>query len=232
MLETCPGMTTQRSNNNTTRHPARRSAPCSARSDSPSAPRPCPCRRTRPGPTTTDDLLPMMTLGCGEARLDRVPSAQTIASPERMPRLPSSQLTSTPCRVQACASAGPAPSAAIRGDAESRPPAPDDGHAVLRRLSCRHDRRRLVTGFRFKAQHRASHCSDVAATNYRINSIDWGNFAGRARASLAKVVLPLQERPSGEMAEWLKAHAWKACVRETVPWVRIPLSPPEVHVTI
>ena len=31
------------------------------------------------------------------------------------------------------------------------------------------------------------------------------------------------------MAEWLKAHAWKACVRETVPWVRIPLSPPHRH---
>ncbi len=31
------------------------------------------------------------------------------------------------------------------------------------------------------------------------------------------------------MAEWLKAHAWKACVRETVPWVRIPLSPPAAH---
>jgi hypothetical protein len=44
--------------------------------------------------------------------------------------------------------------------------------------------------------------------------------------SLAKVAGPLQDRPSGEMAEWLKAHAWKACVRETVPWVRIPLSPP------
>src|ERR1700712_4710546 len=44
--------------------------------------------------------------------------------------------------------------------------------------------------------------------------------------SLAKVVLALQERATGEMAEWLKAHAWKACVRETVPWVRIPLSPP------
>src|SRR6202451_3698093 len=44
--------------------------------------------------------------------------------------------------------------------------------------------------------------------------------------SLAKRVPPLQERASGEMAEWLKAHAWKACVRETVPWVRIPLSPP------
>jgi integrase len=29
------------------------------------------------------------------------------------------------------------------------------------------------------------------------------------------------------MAERLKAHAWKACVRESVPWVRIPLPPPE-----
>ena len=34
------------------------------------------------------------------------------------------------------------------------------------------------------------------------------------------------------MAEWLKAHAWKACVRETVPWVRIPLSPPDVVVIV
>ena len=30
------------------------------------------------------------------------------------------------------------------------------------------------------------------------------------------------------MAEWLKAHAWKACVRDTVPWVRIPLPPPHL----
>ncbi len=28
------------------------------------------------------------------------------------------------------------------------------------------------------------------------------------------------------MAEWLKAHAWKACLGETLSWVRIPLSPP------
>ena len=28
------------------------------------------------------------------------------------------------------------------------------------------------------------------------------------------------------MAEWLKAHAWKACMRATVSWVRIPSSPP------
>ena len=33
---------------------------------------------------------------------------------------------------------------------------------------------------------------------------------------------------SGEVAEWLKAHAWKACIRETVSWVRIPPSPPSV----
>src|SRR5438067_1739496 len=28
------------------------------------------------------------------------------------------------------------------------------------------------------------------------------------------------------MAEWLKAHAWKACLGETLTRVRIPLSPP------
>src|SRR5258708_29376156 len=33
----------------------------------------------------------------------------------------------------------------------------------------------------------------------------------------------------GEMAEWLKAHAWKACLGETLTWVRIPLSPPEFY---
>ena len=31
---------------------------------------------------------------------------------------------------------------------------------------------------------------------------------------------------NGEMAEWLKAHAWKACLGETLTWVRIPVSPP------
>ncbi len=29
----------------------------------------------------------------------------------------------------------------------------------------------------------------------------------------------------GEVTEWLKEHAWKACVLEKVPRVRIPLSP-------
>jgi hypothetical protein len=31
----------------------------------------------------------------------------------------------------------------------------------------------------------------------------------------------------GEVAEWLKAHAWKACLGETPTWVRIPPSPPD-----
>ena len=29
----------------------------------------------------------------------------------------------------------------------------------------------------------------------------------------------------GEVSEWLKEHAWKACIRETVSRVRIPPSP-------
>jgi hypothetical protein len=31
------------------------------------------------------------------------------------------------------------------------------------------------------------------------------------------------------MAEWLKAHAWKACLGETLTRVRIPVSPPPVQ---
>ena len=30
----------------------------------------------------------------------------------------------------------------------------------------------------------------------------------------------------GEVSEWLKEHAWKACIGETLSRVRIPLSPP------
>ncbi len=34
------------------------------------------------------------------------------------------------------------------------------------------------------------------------------------------------------MAEWLKAHAWKACLGETLTWVRIPLSPPNTPISL
>src|SRR5262249_11088698 len=40
---------------------------------------------------------------------------------------------------------------------------------------------------------------------------------------IRKVVLTV--RTFGEMSEWFKEHAWKACVGVTPPWVRIPLSP-------
>src|ERR1700677_3844897 len=107
------------------------------------------------GPTVTDDLLPMTTLGCG---------------------------------VFGCRQSSPS------------------------------------TGFRFSALRGGRKPSEKFKIIKFFNRL-WKYARGRRR-SLAKILLPLQDKASGEMAEWLKAHAWKACVRETVPWVRIPLSPP------
>ena len=50
---------------------------------------PLPWLPNTPDPTCTDDLLPVITLGCGE-ELDRVRSDQMIASSESSPRRPSS----------------------------------------------------------------------------------------------------------------------------------------------
>ena len=36
----------------------------------------------------------------------------------------------------------------------------------------------------------------------------------------------------GEVAEWLKAHAWRACIRATVSRVRIPLPPPPKYMIL
>ena len=33
---------------------------------------------------------------------------------------------------------------------------------------------------------------------------------------------------NGEVSEWLKEHAWKVCIRESVSRVRTPLSPPNL----
>ena len=41
-----------------------------------------------------------------------------------------------------------------------------------------------------------------------------------------------RERQRGEMAEWFKAAVLKTAVLETVPGVRIPLSPPPVATRI
>src|SRR4029078_9539710 len=60
-----------------------------------------------------------------------------------------------------------------------------------------------------------------------------GRSPGRRVWSRAARVLRALARPSaltacGEVSEWLKEHAWKACVGETLPWVRIPPSPPRM----
>ena len=47
------------------------------------------------------------------------------------------------------------------------------------------------------------------------------------RAVIARWVCRYR-RGIGGVAEWLKAHAWKACIRGTVSWVRIPLPPPHL----
>jgi hypothetical protein len=41
-----------------------------------------------------------------------------------------------------------------------------------------------------------------------------------------------KQSSEGQVAEWFKAHAWNACVRESVPWVRIPPCPPDLLKTI
>src|SRR5260370_36867545 len=102
-----------------------------------------------------------------------------------------------------------------------------DGH-VFPAIDCRHLQSSPVTGHRFKA-------SDpkvpglAAIPDYPASSVSCGNFRDNGRVHLQNPSCPFKRVASGEMAEWLKAHAWKACVRETVPWVRIPLSPPAGH---
>jgi hypothetical protein len=68
--------------NNTMRNRAWRSASC--RSDHPAARRPCLGQQTTLAPTRTDDLLPMMTLGC-RRQARRTPSGQMSASPDNSP---------------------------------------------------------------------------------------------------------------------------------------------------
>ena len=43
-----------------------------------------------------------------------------------------------------------------------------------------------------------------------------GSFCGQMTCAIVS---------DGEMSEWLKELAWKACKRENVSWVRIPLPP-------
>jgi hypothetical protein len=59
------------------------------------------------------------------------------------------------------------------------------------------------------------------------------NWRGRPRSRAitpsVHAILKIHRPSNGEMAEWLKAHAWKACIGETLSRVRIPLSPPRIE---
>ena len=58
----------------------------------------------------------------------------------------------------------------------------------------------------------------LTTTEYNLQACASNSFQERAKATVL-----------GEMSEWLKEHAWKACVGVTLPRVRIPLSPP-IHI--
>ena len=47
----------------------------------------------------------------------------------------------------------------------------------------------------------------------------------RKKSSDSERILLFLQSTEGDLSEWLKEHAWKACKRETVSRVRIPQSP-------
>src|ERR1700687_2654802 len=72
------------------------------------------------------------------------------------------------------------------------------------------------------AKGRAGH-----AYQYQLSSLtEVSNRSGSRAFHRAARIKAVTSHDDGEMAEWLKAHAWKACLLERVTWVRIPLSPP------
>ena len=44
--------------------------------------------------------------------------------------------------------------------------------------------------------------------------------------------LTIKKNKGGEMAEWLKAPAWKACIPLKVSRFRIPFSPPIIYIKL
>src|SRR5258706_10299961 len=77
--------------------------------------------------------------------------------------------------------------------------------------------------------------NSMAATSY-VQPVKIGPFATPFTCACGHGIdeyiarLPRGGPPAawGEVAEWLKAHAWKACLGETLTRVRIPLSPPPI----
>ena len=65
----------------------------------------------------------------------------------------------------------------------------------------------------------------AASPRTAISNSPW-HSARLALGQPAAIFRRLLAATPGEVAEWFKAHAWNACIRETVSGVRIPLSPP------
>ena len=85
-------------------------------------------------------------------RLDRVPSAQMIASPDSMPRRPSSQLTSTPCTGAGLRQRRRRAARRIADIKIENASARSIVMSPLRRWNRRHIQSSSVTGFRFSVQ--------------------------------------------------------------------------------
>src|SRR5512147_2309874 len=78
----------------------------------------------------------------------------------------------------------------------------------------------------------------------RVSAIRMANIrTGRRGPTTEPTQLGLQEAvasprsrghkpPAGQVAEWLKAHAWNACIGASLSRVRIPLCPPDVSTAI
>ncbi|CAH1653837.1 hypothetical protein CHELA40_10852 [Chelatococcus asaccharovorans] len=70
-----------------------------------------------------------------------------------------------------------------------------------------------------------------SAARERSGAVPEHRAGDRQGVSGARSAVTLSPR-RGEVAEWLKAHAWNACIRATVSRVRIPLSPPDIYVSV
>ena len=75
-------------------------------------------------------------------------------------------------------------------------------------------------------------CKSLKTRAFRFKDVIAYGVCDNHRPTARKLLILKRPAPSersesrGEMSEWLKEHAWKACVGETLPRVRIPLSPP------
>ena len=81
----------------------------------------------------------------------------------------------------------------------------------------------VLSSPRRQAAPPATHAAKSEAAHYRYF---------KPRPGYVRGVMLCCKKPrdlqAGEMAEWLKAHAWKACIGETLSRVRIPVSPPPI----